>query len=240
MRRLLPALLLLLPTVAAARQDSPPAEAPRTLSVEATASVDRPPQQAVLQLAVENQQGTAQQASQSNAEAMSRLVAALRRLDISGDHIRTTAYTLNPVYSNPGPGQPDRTPRITGYRALNMVQITVDSLPRLGAVIDAAVAAGANRIAGLSFQLRDSESPRLEALQAAVAKARRQAETVAQAAGQHLGPPLSIELNTSQPTPPPLYRAAALEAARSVETPVEAGALRVSVTVHIVYRLDGP
>ena len=135
-------------------------------------------------------------------------------------------------------------PRIVSYRAVNMVEITVDTVARLGAIIDAAIGAGANRVTSIRFQLRDAHAAHVEAVQIAMRNARREAEAVAQAAGQRLGPPLNINTGGFQPPPPPpmpAYRMDAVEmAAAQAVTPMESGTLTVTANVHVVYRIDNP
>lgn len=214
-------------------------EQPRTLTVNATAEIERTPERADVLLAVESQADNARDASTQNAESMDAVIAALRQAGIPAASIRTTSYSLNPVYI---PAQRGETgPRISGYRAVNMVEVRVDSLPRLGAVIDAAIGAGANRVASLRFDLRDPEAARLEAIEQAVAKARREAEVVARAAGQRLGPPLNISTSSDMGYPQPMYaqRAVAMDMPTAPPpTPIEAGTLTVNASVNIVYRLD--
>lgn len=215
-------------------------EDPRTVTVNATAQVERAPDRAVATLAVETQAETAQAASQQNAQSMDALLAALRNLGLSDEALRTTGYRLNPVYIPAERGETG--PRISGYRAVNMVEVRVDSLPRLGAIIDAAIGAGANRVASLHFELRDMESARLEAIGEAVVKARREAEVVARAAGQRLGLPHSIQTSSEVPFPRPMYateRAVAMDMAQA-QTPIESGTLTVTAHVTIVYRLELP
>jgi uncharacterized protein YggE len=232
MKRLI-ALLLLDPLPLAAQAT----ENPRTITVDATATGEREPERALLTVAVESQAGTARQASDANADQMTRVIAALRQLRITGPDVRTVSYRLEPVYGNIERPQNDSGPRIVGYRAINMVQIRVDTIARLGPVIDGVTAGGANRVAGLSFALRNDEAARQEALEQAVADARREAEVVARAAGQTLGEPLEISMNTMRPFPQPYADREMMMSARAEPTPVEGGTLTISATVHIVYRL---
>ena len=225
--------LLVPATLAAQGREGPP-----TVTVDASASVERTPDRAVLTLAVESEAGTAQAASRANAEAMARVIAALRQAGLQGPAVRTLSIQLSPVYSPAPAGRQE--PVITGYRALNMVEATVDSLARTGAVIDAAIGSGANRLANLSFGLRNPDEARLAALTAAMDQAKREAETVARAAGRVLGPPLEISLSSPMPGPRPMFAERAVAMAQSVETPVEAGPLSIMATVHVVYRLDPP
>jgi uncharacterized protein YggE len=208
-----------------------------SVTVSANATVEREPERAQLLLAVETTGPTAREASQANATRMDALIAALRGLGISGRNVRTTSYNLQPVYAR-NPREPEQEPRITGYRAMNMVQVTIDSVARVGAIIDGAVQAGGNRVAGLNFELKDPDSARVEALRQAVAKARAEAQAVAQAAGQRLGTPLNI--TTGGYAIPFAADAVAMRAGamQDVPTPIEPGTLKITAQVTITFRLE--
>jgi uncharacterized protein YggE len=212
------------------------AEQPRTLTITATATVDRAPDQAVILLAVESEGATARAAATANASRMDRVVAALRGVQIPATSIRTISYELQPQYAQ----SPNKEPRIASYRAMNQVQVTLDAIDRVGPAIDAALGGGANRVSQLSFGVKDAASARLEALQAAVAKAHAEADVIARAAGQSLGVPLSINTDSYNPPPRPMpmYRMSAEVAA--APTPVEGGTMQVGATVNIVYKLINP
>lgn len=234
MKRFLYALLLPVPLAAQTPQPPPP----RTIAVDATGTIERAPEQAKLLLAVESEAATAAEAGRANADQMDRLVAALRQLGLTGDKVRTVGYDLSPIYGRPEDPRPQESPRITGYRAMNTVQIQVDSIARVGPIIDAALGAGANRVAGLNFELRDPETARLEALRDAMTSARREAEALAAAAGEELGPPISIQTSGGGrfPPPMPMYRGVAMDMAQAT-TPIEPGTLTVTATVTVVYRI---
>lgn len=234
---LLPALLLAVAAPATAQQ---PTEKPdRVINVNAVGTVQREPERAVITVAVESNAQNAQQAAQANATKMDAVFAALRRVGIVPPKVRTIAYELQPQYAQPDRENPNPTLRVIGYRAINMVVVEVDSIKRVGAVIDATTAAGANRVANLSFELRDPESARLEALRIAVARARQEAEVLASASGQKLGPPINI--SSSSYYEPRRYRMDAAEVAMAAPapppTPIEAGTLTITANVNIVYRM---
>ena len=214
-----------------------PGEMPPNVSVNAVGSSMRDPDQAMLMLAVESEGTTARQAAQANAAKMDRLVGALRDAGLTGPAVRTTSYSIEPQYDyqreNGGP------PRIVGYRAMNMVQVTIDDVTRVGAIVDLAVEAGSNRIAGLSFQLKDAEAAHLDAVGEATRRARLEAETVARALGMRLGEVMSISTSGYMPAPPPrpMYDMRAEVAMASAPTPIEAGSVEVSAHVSAVFRL---
>jgi uncharacterized protein len=229
------------PAVAGAQQPQPQ-RPDRVINVNATGTVQREPEKAVITVAVESSAATAQAAAQANARKMDAVMAALRRIGIVPPKVRTTGYELHPEYAQPSRENPNPTPRVVGYRAINMVLVEVDTIARVGAVIDATVSSGANRIHNLSFELRDVEAARLEALRLATAKARSEAEVLATATGQRLGPPISI--SSSSYFEPRQYR---MEAAMRGDvamvappppTPIEPGTLNITATVNIVYRME--
>jgi uncharacterized protein len=223
-----------LPATLEARQ-LPPTEQPRTLTVNAVGTVEREPEQGVIVLAVESEAANAQAAATANAQRMTQLTAALRRAGVPERSIRTISYELRPEYATDDRGRV--APRIAAYRAINMVQVTVDEVARLGGVIDAGIGAGANRVASIRLQLRDVQSAQNEALAIAMRNARTQADAIAAAAGERLGPPMSIHTGgfAAPPMPPMAYARA--EGMDMASTPIEGGTLTVQATVNVVYRL---
>ena len=65
---------------------------------------------------------------------------------------------------------------IQGYRVSNQVRLIVRDVKKLGDVLDQAIAAGANQINRISFDLANAETIKDEARKQAMANARRRAE----------------------------------------------------------------
>lgn len=234
----LSALLLPLAALPAAAQSLE--ERPQ-IAVSADAVVDVEPDRAIVDIAVETQAETAQAATRENADRMEALLAELRRLGVPDRHIRTISYQLHPVYSRPRPRDTvPEEPRIIAYRAVNMVRVTLDSVAGTGALIDAAVARGGNRVAGIRFDLRDPAAARAEALRRATRIARDEAAILAEALGVTLGEPLRVSTSYARPMPAPMM----VEARRDVQeemqsvTPVEGGTIEVRADVHIVFAIQ--
>ena len=104
--------------------------------------------------------------------------------------------------------------------------------PKLAAVIDAMVGAGANDIGGISFKVSNASKLLDDAREQAIADARRKAEIYAKAAGVTLGAPLSIaEENNTAPVP---YRR---RAAGMAATPVAPGEETLQVTVSVSWAI---
>lgn len=220
--------LILLPAALVAQDQTQQAN---TIAVSATATVERQPDRARIRIAVVSEGTTAAAASQANANQMTQVIGALRDNGIAGDAVRTTSLQIHPQYAR---SQGD-APRIVGYSATNMVEATIDSIARIGAITDAVISAGANNVAGVSFELKNPDAARAEALTRAMAKARMEAEAIAAAAQRTLGPILTVAVEPDHATP--MFRdfGMRVERAQAVETPVEPGTIEVSASVRVVY-----
>lgn len=225
------ALLLLIPSALSAQE----VDETKTISVIGTASVERQPDQAVIHLSVESFAVDAQSATADNSTRMERVIRALRQLGLKENQIRTQGFSVNPEYDYSS-GTPRRQgeDRLIGYRVRNTVVATINDLELVGRVIDVAIGAGVNRVAGLNFQLRDPEAARNEAIRLAITKARAEAETVAQALGGTLGQALSVSTTGALPPPRPMARAYAADMAMAAP-PIEPGVLEVSAQVAIIF-----
>lgn len=220
------------PATVPATAQQPPPDSPRTLEVSASAAVVRAPDRAIVDLAVETVAPTARAATAGNAESMTAVLAALEALGVERSAIQTRSVSLSPRYDR----RPNADePVITGYQAVNRVAVPVSDVSGVGRVIDAAVGAGANRVLGIRFELADPEAAYHEALQRAVAQARREAEVAAAALDEVLGPP--IRVTTGGLSTPPGPTPELMGMARDMITPVQPGELEIGATVHITYRL---
>lgn len=204
------------------------------VTVNGRASVNVPSDRASVRFAVETEASSAAAAVTANAERMDAAVRALR--GVLGDRgtLETSGYSLSPVYSRP-PSNSGGESRIASYRALNHVQVTAHDVEMVGALLDAAVGAGVNRVAGISFFASDTREARLEALRMATERAREEAAVLADALGVPLGPPLQVHSSTDQPGP--RQDMVLMRAEAAVATPIEAGEQSVTANVSITYRL---
>jgi uncharacterized protein YggE len=226
------------PGRAAALQD-PNVQEP-TVTVSGRGEVEAEPDRAVIYFAVETEGESAREAGEANAALMTAVTDAVEAAaqGVEGFEVRTMGYSLTPRYTMP---EGDRIQEIMGYAARNTLQVSVDDVTRVGGLIDTALGAGANRVANLSFEVRDPDPFRAEALREAVLTARAQAEVMAQALGRELGPAIDVQGGADFPYPMPYYSRdmAFMEAAaQSVPTPIEAGPLTISANVTIRFRLE--
>jgi uncharacterized protein YggE len=196
------------------------------------------PDQAVIGFAVETTAPDAATAMGQNADKSQAVTGALKSAIGKADRISTTGYSLDPVYDHRRNRPPDEPPTITGYVARNEVRVETSDTGGVGKLIDLAAKAGANRISGLQFTLKNQEEARAKALQLATADAARQAKTIAESLGVRLGGVLYA--TTSQPATiaPRAMRGAAMAMESYAPTPIEPGQVRVEATVHVTYAIE--
>lgn len=211
-----------------------------TIAVNGEGTVHVDPDRARVRLGVEREAPLARDAQAETNRIANEIMAAMEDLGVAGEDIQTSRLSLYPVYGDPSPDRPRGEPEVTGYRAANTVSITLDDLGRIGAVVDAAIAAGANRVEGVEFELSDATDARGRALAAAVDDARAKAEAIADALGVALG--RIVETAEQGVSAPPVPFMARTEAAmvQDVSTPVAAGRVRVTASLTIRYAIDEP
>jgi uncharacterized protein YggE len=188
------------------------------------------PDRASLLVNVQTRGATAAAAASENAQRSRAVLDALAKLGLPREQLGTEGYTVYPELRYDKDGG---SPKVTGYVVTNTVKAETHRVEQAGAMIDAALGAGANLINSLSFYASSIDAPRREAIAAAVASARADAEAMARAAGGSLG--TLLEMSTQGPTMPPrpMFDAGMMRAkvAQAEPTPVNAGLQTVSVFV---------
>ena len=191
------------------------------------------PDRAQIFVGVQTRAATAAQAGADNARKTRAVIDAVKARGIPAELISTSEYTLYPEYDHGRPPEAEaRGPRIIGYIANNNVRVEVRRIDQVGAIIDAALAAGANMGKMIQFMASNVDAARRDALAEAVSRARGDAEALARAAGGSLGP--LMELNTQSPPVRPYMAQAmgrAAAGAMDVATPIEPGQQTLTVWV---------
>jgi len=219
--------LALTAQVAAAQTSSDARFAATTLDLTGHGEARLPPDLATIDLGVTTTAPTAAEAMARNAQAMTKVVAAVRAKGIEPREIVTSTLGLSPQYAYPQ-GQ---AAQLTGYQATNRITVTLTDLTLVGAVVDAAVGAGANDAGQISFGLKSRVSAENFARLAAIKALDDKAAAMADAAGYHIRRLVHLsEGSAVRPVSPvPVMAMARMQAAPV--TPVETGEVVVSVDV---------
>jgi len=205
----------------------------RTIEVDGNGETRTSPDTADLDLAIDTHAKTAEEAASLNAALATKVIDALKAKLGDKGKVTTGGYSLDPEYDQ----RPNAKPTIIGYNAQNTVTVNTGALDLAGTLIDAAIAAGANRVNSLNFSVKDDTKARTEAIAIATRDARAQAEALASALNVKLGKILkATTASQERPTPIRMGRAYAMSA--SVATPVEPGEVTVPATVSLTFEIE--
>jgi len=229
MRCLIAVMLACVVAQSPARAQPVPASPVSSIRVTGDARITARPDRVQIDIGVSTRAAQSQEAASQCARQVDAVLAAVRKATGPAADLKTISYSLNPTYQYHPKGE---EPTLTGYSALNVVQVTLDDLAKIGTVIDSATQAGANYLQGIQFTLRDQDVVRAQALREAATRARAEVEVLAATLGLKVVRVLSVEENSPRVIPVRAYmggqRAMATAAA---PTPVEAGTLDVSANV---------
>lgn len=182
------------------------------------------PDEASVSAGVHTQAATAAAALAENAKLMSSVIEALKAA--GGSDLQTQQVSLYP--------QTNDQSQVIAYVADNSVS-SKTKIARAGALIDAAVGAGANTVSGPSLDVSDRDARYRDALGKAVEDARAKAAALARAGGFGVGQVSSVTEQAAS-APVPVYEAAA--AAKSDATPIEPGTQDVTADVTVTFRIN--
>ncbi len=200
----------------------------KLLTVTGEGTVAAAPDSAVIRLGVSSTGKTARAASDANAREMTVVLAAIKESGVADRDIQTTSLSLQPQYD------PSKTgaARLVGFQANNQVNVKIRDVGRLPAVLDRAIAGGANEMSGIEFVVSEQGKLLDKARIEAIADARRKAELYATAAGMKVGRVMAISEEGSAP-PPRAFQALRAGAA----TPIAPGEQTLRAVVTVIYEL---
>jgi hypothetical protein len=137
---------------------------------------------------------TAKEALAANNALANRLLAAVRSNGIQARDVRTSELTVTPQFARDRTTAEDEDAvrRITGYLARNRLELRLRDLGKAPDIVNALFEAGANEVNGPSFSLSDPAPALRAARRAAVAAARAEADTYAEALGMRVSRVLRV------------------------------------------------
>ena len=205
-----------------------------TFDVTGDGKVSIKPDIAIVQAGVQAQGSTVKSTQDQLNKNMNAISAAVKKAGVADKDMQTSNYSINPMYDY-GTG----TPKITGYQASSNLTIKVRAIDNANAVIDAATAAGANQIGGITFDVNDKTKAQNDARKLAVTDAKTKAENAAKIAGFSLGRVINYSEdfgNTIRPIPMLAKADAAVNS--GTPTQIEPGSNELTVTVTLSYQIQ--
>ena len=205
--------------------------AANTVTASGAGATQAVPDTAEMSFGVSTMSPNAKSALDEASRTAEQIASSLKKQGIADEDIQTQDVSVYPQTVDQ-----DGKQVITGYQASLSVRVKVRDIARLGEIISAANAAGANNISGPTFTIDDSAPARAKAIEGAVADARKSAAAMAKAAGKSVGGVLSMSSSDVGLVPGPMYSTSDMAgAARAV--PIEPGRLDISASVVVVFEL---
>lgn len=230
---ILAALLLTALAAPALAEDDP------TIRVSGNATVSLAADTAVVQVGVNTRKTSVQEAQSENAALMNAVIEAIKAAGVADKDIITSQFNVfsNYEYRTESLGRESRT---LYYEVQNNVSVTIHDMSMIGAVLDTAMAAGANTSYGITFSSTEENEAYLKALARAYEDAEKKAQVLCAAAGKTLGT-LTL-INASQSSfdygVRNLYSAKGAETAEAVaDTSIISGDVSVSATVTLEFTI---
>ncbi|PPU93593.1 SIMPL domain-containing protein [Xanthomonas albilineans] len=202
------------------------------LNITSQAEAKHAPDVARLSAGVVTEATDSGKAMRENAAQMTKVLAAIHAAGIPEKDVQTSGISLNRqyTYSQNRAKQPN-------YQANNSVDLKVRDIAKLGKVLDALAAQGANQINGPSFEIDNPEPLYDQARGDALKKAQARAQNYAKTLGLRVRRIVSISEGNSGGVRPPMAMMRAMATNTAIETPVAPGESSVSVSLDVVFEL---
>lgn len=244
-----------LPGLAAPEASKPAPDAPRTepaqepaaapaqdgsLTVTGSAAITAAPDRASISVGVNETAAEVSQAQTTANAKVNAIVEAVKALGVEESKISTSNYSIFPQTEYDAD-----TGRsvLVGYQVSNTVTINLEDFSLLDRVIDEAVAAGANEMYGITFDVSTRSELYRQALEQAVQAAADKAQLMAAAAGveivciEEIREVGGISVSSGRGAYMNATDAVAM-AEEAGATAIQGGELSVSAQVELVYRVQ--
>ncbi len=222
-------LLSLMPAVTSAQQQTPLPTEP-VVVVVGEGLVLAVPDRAWITIGAESRAPSPREAQRRNTELMSPVQQKLRAAGIPADAIRTTGYDVQYEWDFVNGKRVGR-----GYVARNTIEVRIDTIDRVGELLEIAVGSGATSLNGIRFDMKDQAKLEREALRLAVADARAKADAAAAGAGRTIDRIMRVDEQggVSPPMPMPYLRQTVQAAAADAAPPIAAGQMEIRARVSV-------
>ena len=208
----------------------------QVIHASGSGSVTGTPDRVQISFAVQTEEADVVAAQTENAARMNTVINALVAAGVPNDQMKTTGYSIYPVYQDP---TNPLGSKVKTYQVTNTLLVTLHDVNQTGTIIDTAVAQGINQVNSIQFSLSDEQAQalRTQALTKAVQAARADADAVAAALGVAITGTEAADI--TQGYTPVVYNSydmtGAAVAKAAVPTPVQPGDVTVTAQVSVTY-----
>ena len=211
------------------------AQVDSTMDISGTASMMVGPDKIEVYMTVETQNESANVSQQKNAELVQAVKSALADLGFRANDTETVSYYLTPVYEY----DRDGTATFVGYKTEHSIKVTSLDINKVGAIVDAAVGAGINRVDNIVFGLTDSRRDQLKAqvVNSSIDDAKQKAEVQAARMGIKVVKVKHFS-ESSVYYAPLMYESMKAIPSAGPSTDISPGQIEVSASVSVTYQIE--
>ncbi|WP_049989774.1 SIMPL domain-containing protein [Natrinema salifodinae] len=203
------------------------------ITVSAGGQVDAEPDRAVVDIGVEATGESAEAVTDELATGADELRETFDELGVPEENVEEGRYRVHPT----------RAREAEGFEGSHSFEVTLSDVDRVGEVIDAAIAAGADNVGRVNFSLQEETRAALrkDAIDAALANADDEAAHIADNRGVDLAGTTNVTTGDVQvhPVREAYTGADAAEDAAAPPTEIEADPVSVNADVTVTYSFDG-
>ncbi len=204
----------------------------KNISVTGNAQVILAPDIAYISIGVHSEAQNAKDAVAANNAQTQAVIEAIKGQGVDPKDIQTTNFSIYQQQKT------DQSGASLGnyFMVDNTVYVTIRDITKIGAILDASIAAGANNIYGITFDVQNKEAALATGRDQAMKDAQAQAEQLAKGAGVTLGDVQSISYYSNAPSP--IYydnKVAPAAVGGGGSVPISTGQLTLTVSVSVTY-----
>lgn len=218
------------------RESSEASDNANTITVTGLGSARGNPDQATLSVGINVLNKDVTLAVKESNDTIARITEVIKEFGVEEDDIQTASFNI---------WAEDQWDPQTGlrmeeklFRVESTIQINVKDVDKIGEILEASIASGANNIYGLRFGIQDPSSLTAEARIGALDDARQRAEQIAQELGVSLGEVQSV-VEISGGSMRPFFETAEFGlGGGGGEPPISEGSMTVTLSVQVTFEIN--
>lgn len=218
----------------------------RTTTLSAEGKVNVIPDVAKVNFSIILENESIEELTNESNLTMQTVVDYLKSVNVAEKDIKTTTYSLRPVYEekcfNDYSGYRRCNSELSKYKLNQVVEVTIRDFTTIDSIISKATELGVNNVSNLDFSVEDVEKVKNEAKIQAINKIMERAEDISKATGVKLGKIVNISesfyggyVERQPANEMKLYSDTAAMGVASA--PIEVGSEDVTANVSITFRI---
>jgi hypothetical protein len=219
----------------------PAAPATDTITVQGDGRATMPPDVSHVSFTIENSAKTVSDAQGATTNQANDAIAYVKGQGVAEKDIKTLSYAISPEYSYQTclvetlcPG----SPKITGYRVSETVQVTMRDLSAVGTLLEGLGSRQVQNVSGPDFALDDPTAGYDAARADAIAKAKVQAVLLAKQLGVRLGKIVNFSESSGNYTQPAYgLSTVAMDKAAATSPTISTGENTYNASVSVTYEI---